>query len=713
MKWKKPRLSSKLLLSYTFSFGGVVLLSCVLVSSLLLNFYIQDFADLNRKSLQNKMTAAADDLENQLDVLENISHLVTTNIEYRPYYLLQGNYYEKEMLEDFSQFTTYSPLASGYFLVYENMENAYRSTGGTCEVSALLESYGEENPEKIGESLKSLRSFQMFEIGDGSQVFLCLPVKFVGNGKAEYAALVFVCSRSTFLQRVDTSVGAFGCSYEVLLNGRQLAVSEKYEAPKQGDLTAVSGKGRFRIDADYSGEISLAGISMLRWVNITALLLCIGALVLGAVGLAYRKFKPIRAISDRIGQKKQENSASAPRDELQEIEDTFKALQTDNSSKAEQLRQQAEGFKQFILRALLEGRLQLSEAKGLESAGIRVTGRYLFCILLLFADSGGTMPNGFSAELIELAEELSDQDTSYYCVCQPEKHGIMVLVSMRENAPEDAAEMLRALIDAKNVPCTLSSGGVCCGMDKIPLSCAEAAEEAKHAESGGPGVFFSVNDLPVAEMLSAAQKGNTEAALQTLGELENQMQGRVDSLLLQRYVFSEITSATVRVARGLKLDVNYQQVGLLITAPDVGRFCAELKNLLTLISGEAQKNSGEREEKLVAGLLKYIDAHYLEYDFSLERLAGEFNLSVSYLSRLIKKVTGENYKDYVIRLKIEKAKEHLAAGIPVAVTNEMIGYANISYFIKTFRQIVGVTPPAYQKSCRQPGNPADGELREK
>jgi two-component system response regulator YesN len=74
-------------------------------------------------------------------------------------------------------------------------------------------------------------------------------------------------------------------------------------------------------------------------------------------------------------------------------------------------------------------------------------------------------------------------------------------------------------------------------------------------------------------------------------------------------------------------------------------------------------------------------------------------ISVSYLSRLIKKVTEENTKDYVIRLKIEKSKEHLAAGIPVAVTNEMIGYANISYFIKTFRQIVGVTPSAYQKSC--------------
>ena len=60
--------------------------------------------------------------------------------------------------------------------------------------------------------------------------------------------------------------------------------------------------------------------------------------------------------------------------------------------------------------------------------------------------------------------------------------------------------------------------------------------------------------------------------------------------------------------------------------------------------------------------------------------------------------TGKLYSDYLIYRTIEYAKVLLQQeNFTIAEVCQQVGYGNVSYFIKIFREITGVTPAKYRK----------------
>lgn len=96
--------------------------------------------------------------------------------------------------------------------------------------------------------------------------------------------------------------------------------------------------------------------------------------------------------------------------------------------------------------------------------------------------------------------------------------------------------------------------------------------------------------------------------------------------------------------------------------------------------------------------LQYIRAHYQE-NVSLERVASAVYLNPSYFSLLFKQKMGFGYKDYVIHLRMEKAKELLAQmSLKVSEVAERIGYTDMRHFTQVFRKTFGMTPSAYRST---------------
>ena len=98
--------------------------------------------------------------------------------------------------------------------------------------------------------------------------------------------------------------------------------------------------------------------------------------------------------------------------------------------------------------------------------------------------------------------------------------------------------------------------------------------------------------------------------------------------------------------------------------------------------------------------MEYIRNHCLENDLSLDRISAEFNITSSYLSRLVRTSVGCGYKDYVLRLRMEQACIFLKQGMSTTDTCRECGYVNISHFIKTFKQFTGMTPSSYQRDAQ-------------
>jgi len=84
---------------------------------------------------------------------------------------------------------------------------------------------------------------------------------------------------------------------------------------------------------------------------------------------------------------------------------------------------------------------------------------------------------------------------------------------------------------------------------------------------------------------------------------------------------------------------------------------------------------------------------------SLKSIADEVYLNPSYLSKLFKDTEGMTITDYLIHLRMEKAK-HLLEIYPelkIFEVGEMVGYPDPIYFNKVFRKNNGLTPKEYKE----------------
>ena len=94
---------------------------------------------------------------------------------------------------------------------------------------------------------------------------------------------------------------------------------------------------------------------------------------------------------------------------------------------------------------------------------------------------------------------------------------------------------------------------------------------------------------------------------------------------------------------------------------------------------------------------KFVQEHYQE-SITLEDVCSETGFSASYFSSLFKKVTGEGFSQYLIGVRIDKAKELLVnTNYSIAEVCESVGYSDQKHFVQTFRKSTGLNPGQYRK----------------
>lgn len=103
-----------------------------------------------------------------------------------------------------------------------------------------------------------------------------------------------------------------------------------------------------------------------------------------------------------------------------------------------------------------------------------------------------------------------------------------------------------------------------------------------------------------------------------------------------------------------------------------------------------------KAEEVIEQIKDYIDTHYSE-SIRLADFAEQYFFSGEYLSKLFKLRFGTNIYEYLLEVRMERAKELLSTtDVKVGDVATRVGYPDTNYFSKAFRNYTGVTPKEWR-----------------
>ncbi len=106
--------------------------------------------------------------------------------------------------------------------------------------------------------------------------------------------------------------------------------------------------------------------------------------------------------------------------------------------------------------------------------------------------------------------------------------------------------------------------------------------------------------------------------------------------------------------------------------------------------------------ELLRQILSYIGSNLSE-SLQVTALAQQFNISQSTLERMFRNSLTMSPKEYIIRCRMDAAREYLRQGQSVTDACSHAGFGDYSHFIADFRKLNGITPAEYAKRYRHKG----------
>jgi two-component system response regulator YesN len=125
------------------------------------------------------------------------------------------------------------------------------------------------------------------------------------------------------------------------------------------------------------------------------------------------------------------------------------------------------------------------------------------------------------------------------------------------------------------------------------------------------------------------------------------------------------------------------------------RFSSHIMHNASSMSGEYPLDT-KRQKKLISKAVNYINSNY-NYEITMEQVANHVSVSSYYFSKIFKEIIGENYIDYVTKIRMNKAKEILLrTDNTIKEICFEVGYNDPNYFSRAFKKSVGVSPSEFK-----------------
>ncbi|MDF2613868.1 MAG: two component transcriptional regulator, AraC family [Clostridia bacterium] len=180
-------------------------------------------------------------------------------------------------------------------------------------------------------------------------------------------------------------------------------------------------------------------------------------------------------------------------------------------------------------------------------------------------------------------------------------------------------------------------------------------------------------------------------------------QSNSQSVLFTYYILMDIVIASSRLITELEGDANsiIPEADNLTLLFDIAcleeTFTAFVISLLERVIDFRDSCGDMRYGNVIRKARKYINENYSSSVISLNTVAAEVALSPNHFSTIFSQETGETFIEYLTRIRIEKAKDLLAAtSMRLSDIASAVGYNESHYFSYLFKKNVGISAREYR-----------------
>lgn len=96
-------------------------------------------------------------------------------------------------------------------------------------------------------------------------------------------------------------------------------------------------------------------------------------------------------------------------------------------------------------------------------------------------------------------------------------------------------------------------------------------------------------------------------------------------------------------------------------------------------------------------IVSYVEENYQNYDLNVNHIADKLEVTPNWLSKYFKDKMGLGLSEYILKYRIEKAKELLNPEYSIASVAQMCGFTTDGIFRRAFKKYEGITPTQYRQ----------------
>ena len=227
-----------------------------------------------------------------------------------------------------------------------------------------------------------------------------------------------------------------------------------------------------------------------------------------------------------------------------------------------------------------------------------------------------------------------------------------------------------------------------------------------HTRSGQEGVFdpaalLDFDSEILFTKLKFAHKKDIDSIVREYSAILEKSPG--ENPMLSHFIFGEILVAATKAAESIGGNINEivpfsldnSIIRDITGSPAV--FSQNVTSLLCALVEFRDSRAGGRYQSVIVKAREYIGANFADSSLSLNSTAAHVGISPSYLSAVFARETGENFIDYLTRLRIERAKLLLRnTSMKNTDIADETGFKDPHYFSAIFKKITGISPRKFR-----------------